>query len=254
MAFRSMARSVVTLSSFALLLALGACKGPATQPTTTQPPATTSAPPPPARPTVTLQASSTFIQRGESTTLNWSSTNATDLVLTPGVGRVSPEGSTRVNPTESITYTITARGPGGTADNTVRITVAGQPEPQPGPRPTASVDELFRTNVQDAYFDLDRADIRTDARTALARTAEFLRQYAQIRISVEGHADERGSTEYNLALADRRAQSARQFLISLGVSADRINTVSWGKERPFCTQSTEQCWQQNRRAHIVMAR
>jgi len=254
MQFRSNARGPLTVAVVALVLFGSACKK--QPPTVAQPaPTTTSAPAPaPARPTVTLQASQTFIQRGDSATLSWSSTDATELILTPGVGRVSPEGSTRVSPADSTTYTITAKGPGGSLDSSVRITVAAPATPQPTPRPSASIEELFRSNVQDAYFDLDRADIRTDGRAALARTAEFLRQYAQIKVSIEGHCDERGSTEYNLALGDRRAQAARQFLISLGVSADRIDTVSWGKERPFCTQSNEECWQQNRRAHIVMAR
>ncbi len=252
MRLHSMARPILTASALALILFTGACKK---QAPTAPAPAPTPAPAPAAaRPTVTLQASQTFIQRGESVTLNWSSTDATELILTPGVGRVAPEGSTRVSPTDSTSYTITAKGPGGAQDASVRITVAAPAASTPAPKPSASMEELFRTNVQDAFFDLDRADIRTDARAALARTAEFLRQYAQIKISIEGHADERGSTEYNLALGDRRAQAARQFLISLGVSADRIDTVSWGKERPFCTQSNEDCWQQNRRAHIVMGK
>lgn len=253
MQFRFLARGGLTAAALALVLFSGACKK---QPATAAPP---PAPPPapapaPSRPTVTLQASQTFIQRGESTTLNWSSTHATELTLTPGIGRVSPEGSTRVSPGESTTYTITAKGPGGSQDSSARITVAAPPAPAPAPRPTASIDELFRANVQDAFFDLDKADIRTDARAALARTAEFLRQYAQIKVQVEGHCDERGSTEYNLALGDRRAQAVKQFLVSLGVPAERIDTVSWGKERPFCTESNEACWQQNRRGHVVMAR
>ncbi len=247
-----MTRGALTIAIMALAMFGVACKSKPQQAPT--PPVESRPAPPPPRPTVTLQASQTFIQRGESLTLNWSSTDATELVLTPGVGRVSPEGSTRVSPADSTTYTITAKGPGGSQDSSVRITVSAPPARTETPKPSASIEELFRANVQDAYFDLDKADIRTDGRAALARTAEFLRQYAQIKISIEGHCDERGSTEYNLALGDRRAQAARQFLISLGVSADRIDSVSWGKERPFCTQSTEDCWQQNRRAHIVMAR
>jgi peptidoglycan-associated lipoprotein len=116
------------------------------------------------------------------------------------------------------------------------------------------MEEMFRANVRDAFFDLDQADIRPDAQEALAKTAEFLRAYQQIKVTIEGHCDERGSTEYNLGLGERRAQAVRQFLISLGVNADRMDTVSLGKERPFCTQSTEECWQQNRRGHVVMSR
>lgn len=214
------------------------------------------APPPPApvappSPTVTLKASATLIQPGEAVTLSWSSTNATELDLAPGVGRVAPEGSTKVSPAASTNYTITASGPGGNANDSVRITVAA-PAPPPPPKPSATMEELFAANVKDAYFDYDKADIRADARDALARTAEFLRGYPQVKVVVEGHCDERGSTEYNLALGDRRAQAVRQFLISLGISADRMETVSLGKEKPFCMQSNEECWQQNRRGHFVL--
>jgi peptidoglycan-associated lipoprotein len=203
---------------------------------------------------VTLQASPTFVQKGESATLTWSSTNATELTLAPGVGRVAPEGSTRVSPTESTTYTISATGPGGSNESSVRITVASPPPPPPPAPKTATMEELFRSNVVDAFFDFDKADIRADQQERLAKTAQFLRAYPQIRISIEGHCDERGSTEYNLGLGERRAQAVRQFLISLGVGADRMDTVSMGKEKPFCTESNEDCWQQNRRGHFVMGR
>src|SRR5262249_1434176 len=102
--------------------------------------------------------------------------------------------------------------------------------------------------------DLDKADIRPDARDALSKTAQFLRSYPNIKVNIEGHCDERGSTEYNLALGDRRAEAARSFLASLGITADHLTTMSFGKEKPFCNEHTEACWQQNRRAHFVMAR
>ena len=92
-----------------------------------------------------------------------------------------------------------------------------------------------------------------DARDALTKDAEFLRSYPQVRVSIEGHCDERGSTEYNLGLGQRRAEAAKNFLISLGISGDRMETISWGKERPFCTEHNEACWQQNRRGHFVLA-
>ena len=253
MLIRSTWRPAFLLLLMALVILGGACKK--KEVAAPPPPAPAPAPaPPPARPTVTLQASQTFIQSGEAVTLSWSSTNATDMNLSPGIGSVAPEGNTRVSPSQSTTYTITASGPGGSADASVRVTVTVPPPPPPPARPTATLEELFRANVLDAYFDFDKADVRTDARDALAKTAEFLRTHPQIKVLIEGHCDERGSTEYNLALGDRRSQAARQFLISLGVSADRMETVSWGKERPFCTESTEECWQQNRRAHFVMAR
>ncbi len=240
----------LVVCGMALVALLAGCAKKAATPPPAPPPARAPAP---ARPTVTLQASSTFIQKGESATLSWSSTNATELMLEPGLGRVAPEGSTQVTPTESTTYSITATGPGGKADASARITVSAPAAPTET-RPSETMEEMFLKNVQDAYFDLDKADIRSDARNALAKTAEFLRSYPQVKVTIEGHCDERGSTEYNLGLGERRSQAARQFLVSLGVPAERMETVSFGKEKPFCNEHSEDCWQKNRRAHFVMVK
>lgn len=246
MRIRSVAR-VVLYAAIALAIVGGGCKHPA--PVT--PAAAPAPPPPPPQPTVTLQATPGNVQRGQSTTLQWSSTNATSLTLAPGVGMVSPEGNTSVTPTDSTTYTITAMGPGGSASANARVTVSVPPS---RPAASATLEEMFTKEVKDAYFEYDKSDIRPDARAALTQTANFLKSYPQIKVTIEGHCDERGSTEYNLALGDRRAQAAKDFLVSLGVPSDRMQTISYGKERPFCTDHTEQCWQQNRRAHFVMAR
>jgi peptidoglycan-associated lipoprotein len=209
-------------------------------------------PPPPAaaQPTVTLQASPSALEKGDSSTLSWTSTDATQLTIAPDVGSVTAQGSTKVTPAASTTYTITASGPGGSATASARITVAAAAPATAEP----TMDELFTREVRDAYFDFNKADIRSDARDALRKTADFLRNYPTERVVVEGHCDERGSTEYNLALGDRRASAVKQYLVSLGVSADRITTVSFGKEKPFCMQSTEDCYQQNRRGHFVRAK
>jgi peptidoglycan-associated lipoprotein len=222
-----------------------------------KPIANTPPPPPPVeqpkpQPTVTLSANPSSINRGESSTLSWTSTNATQLSIAPGVGTVNAEGSVAVTPSDSTAYTVTASGPGGTANATARVTVNVPPPPvQKAPEP--DLNELFLREVRDAYFDFNKADIRPDAREALTKTADFLRNYPQIRVTIEGHCDERGSTEYNLALGDRRASAVKQYLVSLGISADRISTVSFGKEKPFCTEHNETCWQQNRRGHFVRA-
>jgi peptidoglycan-associated lipoprotein len=213
-------------------------------------PPTQAAPQPTAQPTVTLNASPTSVKSGDTVTLSWTSTDATDLDIEPGVGKVAAQGSTPVNPTQSTTFTITATGPGGTATADARVTVGAAPV-EAAPTGNQSLSELFEQNVKDAYFDFNKSDIRADARANLAKTAEFLRSYQQIRVTIEGHCDERGSTEYNIGLGERRAQAAKNYLISLGISADRMDTVSWGKERPFCTEHDEACWQQNRRAHFV---
>ena len=140
------------------------------------PPATTARTEAPApRPTITFQADPTSINKGDTTTLSWSTTNATQVAIAPEVGPVSAEGSTKVTPTDSATYTLTATGPGGTADASVRITIAeANAEPTDTDRDR---DRIFKDRVKDAYFDLDKADIRPDARTALAATAEVLRAY-----------------------------------------------------------------------------
>jgi peptidoglycan-associated lipoprotein len=233
----------------ALAVVGAGCKHPA--PAT---PAAAPTPPPPAQPTVTLSANPPTVQRGESSTLRWSSTNATTLNIAPNLGSVSPEGTQTVTPNDSVTYTVTATGPGGTATASARVTVNAPPPPPAAAAPSPTLEELFTREVQDAYFDYDKANIRADAQTALMKTADFLKNYPQIKVMIEGHCDERGSTEYNLALGDRRAQAAKNYLVSLGVASDRMQTVSYGKERPFCTEHNEQCWQQNRRAHIVMAK
>jgi peptidoglycan-associated lipoprotein len=239
---------VLSLSLIGIVAIVGGCKKRvASTPPAQLPPAPT------AQPTVTLTASPTTVNPGASVTLTWSSTNATDLSIDPGVGKVAVEGSTPVTPTESTTYMITANGPGGTATATARVTVTGGGVAAPTGQP-AGISELFEQNVRDAFFDFNKADIRPDARNALTKDAEFLRSYPTVHVTIEGHCDERGSTEYNLGLGQRRAQASKNYLVSLGISADRIDTVSWGKERPFCNESTEDCWQQNRRGHFVMAK
>jgi peptidoglycan-associated lipoprotein len=211
-------------------------------------------PPPSAvKPTVTISADRTSINKGESVRLSWTTADALNVSIAPEVGAVTPQGSTSVTPADSTTYTITASGPGGNADASVRISVNPPATVSEGPK-TSSLDQLFLEEVRDAYFDYDSAEIRPDARDALRKTADFLKKYPNMRITVEGHCDERGSTEYNLALGDRRANAVKQYLISLGLPADRFNTVSFGKEKPFCMESTEACYAQNRRGHFVQAK
>ncbi|HEV2288132.1 MAG TPA: peptidoglycan-associated lipoprotein Pal [Candidatus Acidoferrales bacterium] len=243
----SIRRFLVLFSAFSFLIFAGACK----KKTAPAPPPPAPAPAP-AQPTVTLTASATAIQNGQSTTLSWTSTNATSLDLEPGVGQVAPQGSTNVSPTATATYTITATGPGGSATANVQITVSAPPPPPAQPPAAPDINALFNQNVTDAFFDYDKSDIRPDTRDALQKDAEFLRSYPQVNVTVEGHCDERGSEEYNLGLGQRRADAVKQYLVSLGISADRVKTMSWGKEHPFCTDHNETCWQQNRRGHFVM--
>jgi peptidoglycan-associated lipoprotein len=114
--------------------------------------------------------------------------------------------------------------------------------------------EDFRVNVGDTVlFDLDQHSIRSDAQGILQKQAAWLKQYPSVRLMVEGHCDERGTREYNLALGDRRAYAVKEFLVSLGVDAARLQTKSFGKERPVCAESDDSCWQQNRRGYSVIS-
>jgi len=242
---RALKQAILIFASAALLFTAG-CKKKET-------PAPAPPPPPPpaaAKPTVTFSADRASINKGESAKLTWTTTDANNVSISPEVGAVTPQGSTTVTPSDSTTYTITASGPGGSADATARISVNVPPPPQ---QPKQTWRDLFLGEVRDAYFDYDKAEIRPDAQQALQHDADFLKQYPEARIVVEGHCDERGSTEYNLALGDRRASAVKQYLVNLGIPAANINTVSYGKEKPFCTESTEECWQKNRRGHLIPA-
>ena len=231
---------VVTLGAVMMLGACAKKKAPAPPP---------PAPPPPAAPTASISVSPSSIQAGQSASLTWQTSNATDVSI-DGIGAVQANGSQSVSPTDSTTYHLIAKGAGGTQDATARLTVT-QPPPPPPPPPTVTDEDLFSQNVKDVYFDYDKSDIRADQQSSIQADAQFLSQHANINFTIEGHCDERGSTEYNIALGDKRASSVKEALTAAGVSASRIKTISYGKEKPFCTESNEACWQQNRRGHLV---
>jgi peptidoglycan-associated lipoprotein len=125
------------------------------------------------------------------------------------------------------------------------------PPPPVQPQASATEEELFSQNVKDIYFGYDKSDVAPDQQSVLQADVAFFKQHPSVRFTIEGHCDERGSTEYNLALGDSRAGAVKSALTQGGVSADSMKTISYGKEKPFCTESTEQCWQQNRVGHFV---
>jgi peptidoglycan-associated lipoprotein len=225
------------------LLALGAC-GKKKQPPPPPPP------PPPAAPTASISVNPSTIQAGQSASLTWQTGNATDVSI-DGIGAVQPNGSQSVSPTDSTTYHLIAKGSGGSQEATARLTVTPAAAPPPPPTPSVTDEDLFSQNVKDVYFDYDKADVRGDQQSSVQADAQFLNQHANINITIEGHCDERGSTDYNLALGDQRAGAVRNALTAAGISASRIKIISYGKEKPFCTESNEACWQQNRRGHLV---
>src|SRR4030066_940192 len=125
------------------------------------------------------------------------------------------------------------------------------PAPKEEPIP-AAVEEKKMLELKDAFFDFDKSLIRDDAKSPLQNNGEFLRANKNTKIVIEGHCDERGTNEYNLALGQRRAESAKRNLTNLGIDASRLSTISYGEERPFCKEQNETCWQSNRRAHFII--
>jgi peptidoglycan-associated lipoprotein len=254
-----MRRSPYMLAAAAtiLMVLLVSGAGCAKKPTATTPvaskaetPATNTTAPSPS-PTISLTASPSAIQKGESTTISWNASNATSVTIDNGIGTVEASGSRTVNPTASTTYSAKAKGPGGSAVAEARVTVTAPTAIIP-PLPAIADSAFFEANIKDLFFDYDQYTLREDARAAMQSNARALAERPGIRITIEGHCDERGSEKYNLALGDMRANAAKDFLVSLGISAGRIDTVSYGEERPFCEEHNEECWQNNRRAHLVM--
>ena len=248
------------LMALSLLLVITGCKKkvPPPPPPTATKPDTPPPPPPAAKPSISsFTAEPSTIDRGQSATLRWAVSNATDVTIDQGIGAVSASGTRQVFPSSTTTYTLSVAGPGGSDKRTATVNV-NVPPPPPPPKPAApkvTFQQRVQSELQDAYFDYDMSDIRADAQSVLTRNAETLKAIFQAfpgeTVTVEGHCDERGSAEYNLGLGDRRATSARDFLVQLGVPADRLRTISYGKERPQCTEQSEDCYQRNRRAHFA---
>jgi peptidoglycan-associated lipoprotein len=237
-------KKLALLATLATALSLAGCAKKAAKVTLPAPPA-----PAPTAPTATLAANPSIIQPGQSSTLTWQTSNANEISIA-GLGTLPASGSRSVAPGASTTYTIIAKGPGGTDDASARITVNA-----PVASSTQLTDEeLFAKNVKDIYFDFNKANLRSDDAPVVQNDQAFLVQHPSIKVLVEGHCDDRGSEEYNIALGANRAQSAKEALVQQGVSVDRIRTVSYGKEKPFCTEDNEQCWQQNRVDHFAFDR
>ncbi|MGA2356324.1 MAG: peptidoglycan-associated lipoprotein Pal [Terriglobales bacterium] len=237
-------KKLALLATLAASLSLAGCAKKSAKVTPPPPPA-----PAPTAPTATLAANPSVVEAGQSSTLTWQTTNATEITIA-GVGTLPASGSRSVTPNTSTTYSLTAKGPGGTGDASARVTVN-----VPVANSTQLTDEeLFARNVKDIFFDYDKANLRSDDAPVVQNDEAFLVEHSNVKVLVEGHCDDRGSEEYNIALGASRAESAKQALVQQGVSAERIRTVSYGKEKPFCTGDNEQCWQQNRVDHFAFDR
>ncbi len=208
-----------------------------------------------AAPTADITATPSAINAGDTATLTWHTSGATDVSI-EGMGAVATSGTQSVKPTESTNYHLIARGDGGTADATARVTIGtgGTAAPASNMNETDMDDALFHKNVKDVFFDYDSFEVNQPSQAVVTQDASFLNAHAGIRIVLGGYCDDRGSTEYNLALGENRANAAKQALVTAGVAADRIRTVSYGKEKQFCAEKDESCYQQNRRAQFTVDR
>ncbi|MGC1461088.1 MAG: peptidoglycan-associated lipoprotein Pal [Terracidiphilus sp.] len=245
---RSLHRIFVPVVLLVALLAVAGCKK--KQPL----PPPEEAPPPAAAPTPTAQltATPTVISAGDQVQLSWRTTDATTVDI-DGIGEVPTAGVKTVTPTASTSYHLVARGAGGSAEASASVTVNAPPAVVV-PSNTMTAEQEFAANVQDIFFDYDTDSIRGDAQATLSKDASYLVSHSDVKVVIGGYCDERGSDEYNLALGQRRADAAKNALVTAGVAATRIRVISYGKEKPFCSESNEACWQQNRRAGFAMDR
>jgi peptidoglycan-associated lipoprotein len=214
---------------------------------------------PPAAPTAALTADPLAIDLGQSVVLNWRTTNATSASI-DGIGSVNVNGTQTVSPSTSTNFHLTAKGDGGSADANVRVTVRVPVAPEV-PAEAANAEsnamgseEAFHQNVADIFFDYDSDALRPEGEAAATKASSYLVSHPDIKIVIGGYCDDRGSAEYNLALGERRANTAKTALVNAGVAASRIRIVSYGKEKQFCTEDAESCWQQNRRAQFSLDR
>ena len=244
-------RVLTCLVLFAAVIGFAGCKKKTQSAPYTAPPVSGPAP------TAQLTATPTTITAGDQVVLSWRTSNATSISI-EGIGDVPSSGVKTVTPTESTSYHLVARGDGGSADATARVTVNAVQNAVGVPNDMSSTnlteEEQFKASVQDIFFDYDSYEVRGDAQGALSKSAAYLAQHANIKVLIGGYCDERGSNEYNLTLGQSRANSAKQALVQAGIADNRIRVVSYGKEKPFCTESTEECWQQNRRAGFSIDR
>ncbi len=201
-------------------------------------------------PTAQLTATPSVISAGDQSELKWSTTGATSVSIDE-IGGVPTVGVKTVTPTTTTTYHLVAQGPGGTANASATVTVNAPPAVAV-PTNTMSAEEEFKAHVQPIFFNFNQYNIRPDAQTTLENDTSYLLSHPNIDFTIGGYCDERGSDEYNLALGEKRAETAKNALVAAGVAANRIHVISYGKEKPFCFEHNEQCWQLNRRDGFTM--
>lgn len=211
-------------------------------------------------PTAVLTADPLAIDLGQSVVLNWRTKDA-DSVTIEGIGSVNVNGTQTVAPSNSTNFHLTAKGSGGSTEANVRVTVRVPVAPTvPTNDNSANAngnmgsEEAFHQNVQDIYFGYDSYELDGTGQSSAAHAASYLQSHPSIKVIIGGYCDDRGSAEYNLALGENRANAAKMALTNAGVAGSRLRVVSYGKEKQFCAEQDESCYQQNRRAQFSLDR
>ena len=207
-------------------------------------------------PSLEIQVEPSAIQRGDSALLSWESRGADEVRIDQGIGAVDPAGRIKLFPEETTSYRVSATGSGGTVERLVTIEVSAD---RTGPIDqedllAPSLDDEIPLGLEPVFFGFDSSGLDDESMATLEANVRWLSQpeNAHVRFVLEGHCDERGTDEYNLALADMRAQVVRQFLADAGIEPDRMTTIALGEERPFDTGRSEEAWAVNRRVHFVL--
>jgi peptidoglycan-associated lipoprotein len=184
--------------------------------------------------------------------------NLSSMIILSGALAFAGCSSTTTPTTEP---SATAAATPAPAETTKKVDSGKTTESTTKAPPSSSLDALQRgestatpasSPLKEVYFDFDRYDLRADSREILKANSAWLKANPAAQIQIEGHCDERGTTEYNVALGSRRAESVKDYLVTLGTSADRLSTISYGEEVPVCREQTEECWQNNRRVRFVV--
>ncbi len=235
------------VATLALLAASGCHKKQAA------PPPSAMAPEAIAPPTASITADPAAIDLGQSVVLNWRTTNATSVSI-DGIGEVPVNGTQTVSPSSSTNFHLVAKNDGGATEANVRVTVRVPEVPAAPTDNGMGTDAEFHAHVQDIFFGYDSYDLTPQSDTSISSAAAYLNAHPAIKILIGGYCDDRGSAEYNITLGENRANAAKTALVAAGVAGDRIRVVSYGKEKQFCTEQTESCWQQNRRDQFSIDR
>jgi peptidoglycan-associated lipoprotein len=238
------------VATLALLAASGCHKKQAVPPPAAMAPQNNTPPP-----TASITADPPAIDLGQSVVLNWRTANASSVSI-DGIGEVPVNGTQTVSPSSSTNFHLVAKNDGGTTEANVRVTVR-VPEVPAAPADTSGdmgTDAAFHAAVQDIFFGYDSFDLTPQADTSITAAAAYLSAHPAIKILIGGYCDDRGSAEYNITLGENRANAAKTALVSAGIAGNRIRVVSYGKEKQFCSEETESCWQQNRRGQFSIDR